>query len=290
VQAVLVASDQLAVVRLAWDAATRSYQLAAKPERLPVESATTTEGIETATIARDGRDRLWIAYNWRRSMWVRATTASGLWTQPIRLNRAEASSDDICAIVGMSGGVGVIWSDQAHDAVYLRPHADGTPESSWGAPEVADSGGKTADDHINAAAGEDGSLYIATKNSVDLVGHPQLVLRVRDPRGKWTNLPYAVRSRDEEPTRPIVLLAGDPQRLFLLHTVALRGRTRAASQIVCQAAAQTSLTPRGDTRVLIEAERPVNNVTRAKGRAPQGQPAVVLASDDQGNVYEARIT
>lgn len=293
VAAVLVAPDQLAVIQLAWDRAAGSYRVEARPERFSLGTgADGKDAIETATIARHGRDRLWIAYNWRRSMWVRASGASGsiAWTPPVRLNRAEASSDDICAIVGMSGAVGVLWSDQEHDAVYFRLHSDGAPEDSWGAPEVADSGGKTADDHINAAVGRDGTLYVATKNSIDQVGRPQLVLRVRDLRGRWTNIPYAERAQDAEPTRPVVLLSGDPDRVFLLHTLGWKGRKKPASQIVCQTTAPANLNLGGKARVLIEAERPVNNVTRAKSRSPRGQDALVLASDDQGQIYESRVS
>ena len=286
VDAVLVAPDQLAVAGLQWQPASGTYRLMAQPQRFPASAG----DIETATIARDGRGRQWIAYNLRRSMWVRASTASGAWTSPIRIDSAEASPDDICAIIRMPGAVGVIWSDQAHDAVYFRLHPDAAPESAWHPAETADSGGKTADDHINAVAAADGTLYIATKNSVDLVGRPQLILRIRDPRGKWTNLPYATRLQTRNPLGR--LFFSPAGRIGCIYSIrlGLKGRKTPASQIMCQVTNPASINVAVPARVLIDAAYAVNNATRSKEHAPHGHPAMVLASDNQGNVYEGRLS
>ena len=286
---VLVEPRRLAVVRLKWDSGRRSYRLAAEPARFAMPEG--GEPVETATIARDGSQRWWIAYNFRRKMLARTSrsAAGDDWTEPIAVGEQLASEDDICAIAAMPGGVGVVWSDQDHEAVYFRRHSDGAAPESWEVIEIAEQGGKTADDHISLAVARDGTLYAATKNSVDRVDHPQHVLRVRDPRGKWSNHPYAPLTREHQPTRPIVQLVEEPARLYLLHTVGLRGREPTHSSIVVQTADPKRPDPTGTARTLIDGATAVNNVTGSKAPLPRQGPWIVLASDAAGNVYEARL-
>jgi len=265
--AVLVEPDRLAVIRLSWRDST--FQPAAPPVQI-----TADKGIETATIAH-AANQLWIAYNARRHMWVRTADQP---EKPIQISTTPAKDDDICQIVAFSGSVGVLWSDQAADAVFLRRFAN----NAWLPAETAARGGLTADDHISTAVARDGTLYVATKNSVDAEGQPQQVLRIRSPRGEWRNLPYAPLTPIEQPTRPIALLSGDQRTLHLLHTVAYRGVKPARSAIVHLAtpAATPSLTTR--PRVLIAGPSVINNVTGAKQTT-----GLVLASDNDGNVFEA---
>lgn len=291
--AVLVDPQRLSVIRLEWEAQSRRYRLAGQPVRLnPPESTGEQDAIETATIARDTQGRWWVAYNRQRMIWLRTAPSAGdHWTQPIPVCEKPVSADDICAIVAVQNRVGVFWSDQNHDAVYFRTHKDQSPPSTWETVEVADQGNKTADDHINIATASDGTLYVATKNSVDRVGQPQHVLRVRDASGKWKNYPYATLTSQQGPTRPIVQLGGNPAKLFLLHTIAVVGRRPAESLIACQTTDPGRIQIAAAAQPLIEAETAtaVNNVTGSKARLPQGAPWIVLASDPAGNVYEARL-
>ncbi|MBL8242274.1 MAG: hypothetical protein JNM66_32910 [Bryobacterales bacterium] len=269
--AVLVEAGRLAVARLRWDEARRRYEPGAEP--VVIEEH---KGIETATIAEAG-GRLWIAYNSGRHMWVRS---SGAWGRATRVTLREAKDDDICQIVVFAGGVGVIWSDQAEDAVFLRRHA----EDGWKEPEAAERGGNTADDHISTAVARDGTLYVATKNSVDTLDRPQLVLRVRSPRGEWRNMPYARLTATEGPTRPIAMLSADERTLHLLHTVARRGVKPAASAIVLLSTAAAAPDVGGTPRVLIDGGGQINNVT-----GPKRGGGLVLASDENGGIYEALV-
>lgn len=290
--AVLVAPDRLAVVSLRWDEPARRYELAAAPVSLempPVQPP--DEGIETATIARDGRGRWWVAYNWQRRMFVRHSIgeAIGAWSKPLAVSESKADADDICAIVALPGSVAVAWSDQAHDAIYFRQHDDGESPEAWKPIETAASGGRTADDHINMAVADDGKLFIATKNSVDALGQPQLVLRIRDPKGKWINLPYAPRTRAGEPSRPIVLLSG-ANRLLLIHSLYHKdGLDPRRDVIVWQSTARNSINLAPRAAVLLDSDGLLNNVTGAKAAPPAGQPWIVLASDAEGRVFEARV-
>lgn len=263
--AVLVAERRLAFACLAWTGA--GYELAASPIGIPVEGK-----LETATLARDSRGEWWMAYGLGREMWVRRSGDG--WKQPERVSATPAADDDICAIVAVGGGVGVIWSDQAADTVWFRWRQDGAKR--WGRMETIEQGGKNADDHIRASVSADGRLLVAMKNSVDQLWAPQLVLRERTREGKWISRPYAPRTEAGEPSRPAVLLGGEPERMFLLHS----RYTKGGSEIVRWAY--------GGEEVLIPGKR-VKDVTGPKARFPTGQPWIVLASDREGNVYEARL-
>ncbi|MCC6262301.1 MAG: hypothetical protein IT169_01895 [Bryobacterales bacterium] len=290
--AVLVAPDRLAVVQLRWNGPAQRYALATPPSTLrvpPVQPP--AEGIETATIARDGRSRWWIAYNWQREMFVRHSIGASTreWSNPIAVSTAKADADDICTIVALPGSVAVVWSDQDHDAVYFREHDDGASPEAWKPIETAASGGRTADDHLHTAVAEDGTLYIATKNSVDAMDQPQLVLRIRDPKGKWRNLPYAPRTKAGEPSRPIVLL-GRSSRLLLIHSLYHKdGLEPRRDVIVWQTTARqpVDLTPKA--AILLDSDGLLNNVTGSKAAPPEGQPQLVLASDPEGRVFEAQL-
>lgn len=247
---------------------------------------------ETATIARDRGGRWCVAYNANRHMWARISTdaAGRQWSAPVSVSATPASADDICAVTALPGGVGVLWSDQSADAVFFRVHRQGAAPAQWDPPEAAERGNKTADDHINIAVDKDGRLYVAMKNSVDTVGQPQHVLRVRSPRGEWSSRPYAPLTSERQPTRPIAQLSPDGGRLFLLHTIAIRGRRPAESFIECQEVAPPVSRLDGSARIVIQAAGvTINNVTGAKARLPLGAPWIVLASDGKGDVYEGRL-
>ncbi|MBI4893393.1 MAG: hypothetical protein HY821_22420 [Acidobacteria bacterium] len=282
VRAVLVEPSRLAVATLRWDARTARYRAAGAAAEFDPGGET-----ETATIARDGAGRDWFAYNSGGRMWVRASGRS--WTAPIEVSRVAASGDDICAVVALPGEIAVIWSDQEHDAVYFRRHSDRARPEEWAEIEVIEEGNKTADDHIHIAARGDGALFVATKNSVDRVGAPQQVLRVRSAKGRWTNHGYALLTESEQPTRPIAQLTEDGARLFLLHTIGLKGQRPARSVIVCRSTSPAELSFEGGWQRLIDGGAAVNNVTGSKARLPRGRPWIVRASDAEGRVYEGRL-
>ena len=234
----------MAVACLEWEGA--GYRLRGKP----VEIGMTGDGkLETATITRDAKGEWWMAYGWGREMFVRR------------------SGDGWAAAVKVSETL------TAADVVWFRWRG-----KEWGKVEAIERGGKTADDHIRAAVGADGRLHVVMKNSRDAVGEPQLVMRVRDRAGRWTSRHFAPRTTEYEPSRPMVLLGGKPERAFVIYSRYTRtGPTPRASQIV------------SGEGVLLEAGRPLNDVTGTKALLPPGEPWIVLASDKDGNVYEGRL-
>jgi len=285
VTAVTVADRLLAIVRLrrepgagmAWDA-----------EVLGRLGVPVSDGIETATIARD-----------RTGMWCVAAPVSGrifvwmsqdgrTWTQPLQL-AAGVHVDDICLVTKLDGGVAVIWSDQKRDAVKFRMRRAGAEAHTWEPAVTIAQGGGTADDHLDAAVEADGTLWLATKNSVDGLGEPQLVLRVRRPDGGWHNHAYAPLSASEAPSRPCVIATATSGDVRLGHVVYSGPESRRdhvvfgrvdLGQVAVLVEARTVIAP-GD-----QAAR-VNDISGPKAAFPPTGPWIVLASDAQGRVYEA---
>lgn len=292
VRAVVVDRQSIAVVTLNFVEESRGYAVVGKPVRFSMPEVRGSEArpIETATIARDENHRWWIAYPWQNRMWVRSApdVERAAWTEPFPISSA-ATEDDLCAITTMHGGVGVVWSDQAADAVYFRFHRHDLEPDQWEPIETVAQGQCTADDHINTAVGKDGTLYVATKNSVDRIGEPQLALHVRDSNGRWANFPYAPRTERWEPTRPVVLIDAENSRLFLAHSLYSSSRDKASirpSQIAIQSVAVGNLDLDSAGQKFVSASASLNNITGCKSKLPKNLGWIVLASDSQGGVYE----
>lgn len=279
VRAVLVGPDELAVAALKWQSGRYV------PDGPPVRWKHDGPATETATIARGHDGIWWVGYDLGKKMLLRRSIQrDGLaWRAPVVMNERDTADDDICAVAALPGGVGLIWSDQAHDGVYFRRPGE--------AIEVVAEGGLTADDHINAAVGEDGTLYVAMKNSVDTVGQPQLVLRVRSRGGKWSSIQYAPKTATELPSRPIAVAGGRPERLFLLHTVYEPGPAAERRDWIAAIVSLTNnLRIDGPASQVERSERTrLNDVTGPKHRWPEKAPWIVLSSDAAGGIYETRL-
>jgi len=289
VSAVLAGLNQLAVVTLQYNLQEESYQLVMPPSVWnfpPVEKV--LRATESATIARDSQGKLWIAWDREGQMWVRASLDSRAtqWTEPMPMG-APAADDDLCTVVALPGKIGVLWSDQKTETVWFCAHRDSDPPETWQAIEVVEQGGRTADDHLNAKVSSDGTLYVATKNSVDTVHQPQQVLRIRRPDGKWENHPYAMLAPSLGPSRPIVLLGGTPEELFLIHTVYVARKLHQSSFLVWGKSETAHPDISEDFETLLSTQNDINNVTGCKQILPPDAPWIVLASDSAGNVYEA---
>lgn len=250
-------------------------------------------GIETATIAKDGYGNWWVAATAGLNVcvWFSADDGNN-WTTPINL--AEGiDEDDICTITPLKEGVGVIWSDQIRDAVLMRIHKNGKPSKTWEKEEIVDSGNKTADDHLNTVLTSDGTVWLATKNSVDEAGKPQFVLRIRTVDGKWINKPYLVlETRMKRPSRPIVVATKDNSYVFAGHGNNDRSVPYPHNSNITFALVDTTLSSVLHNPEIVIApdsiyKNVVHNVTGPKFPFPPNAPWIVLAGDAGGKVYEA---
>ncbi|HPN35686.1 MAG TPA: hypothetical protein PK843_14315 [bacterium] len=253
------------------------------------------ETIETATIIRDGKGRWWVAAVAGTTVYVWSSPANGRrWTCTALAQGVHR--DDICVVTPLADGeIGVLWSDQVRDAVLLRVHRDKNPSEQWDAEQVIDQGHRTADDHLNTALSPDGTLWLATKNSVDQVGKPQFVLRVRSRTGRWTNIPYVIKGERQWQSRPIVMATQDPGVVFSAY-----GGSELAPPllrhpvIVCSLIDTTRAAILKEPHVVISPDsacsQSVQNVTGPRHAFPAKAPWIILASDSEGRVYEADVS
>jgi hypothetical protein len=248
---------------------------------------------ETATIARDGNGINWVAAVSSANVYVWNSDSDGIFRNPPIILAKGIDEDDICVVTSIPGGVAVIWSDQIRDAVMIREHKDKNPVDIWEEETVIDQGNKTADDHLNVALALDGTLWLVSKNSVDEAGKPQFVLRIRHKEGKWVNLPYLnLESRMKRPSRPIVIVIEDNSKVFVGHGDNDRSIPYPHDAIIAFAIVDTSFSEViKDLQPVIKPcasrESFIQNVTGPKDAFPLEGPWIILASDSNGNVYEA---
>jgi hypothetical protein len=282
VTAVAVSDRQMAVLRLTRMAATWQPEVLA---RLP---APASDVIETATIARDADARWWISATVQGRLYVWHSDDARAWSPPLSL-APGLDVDDICVVSRIDGGIAVIWSDQKSDGVFARIHRDGDPAQTWQRVEVVVRGGRNADDHLNAALQADGTLWIASKNSIDAAGAPQLMLYRRSAAGQWETMEYAPLAPDRHPTRPLVIAAPDGDTLLLGQVVSTRP-DRHRSHVAFARVTRDAPMP-GETTPMIAPDpglaAEINDAIGPKSAFPEQGPWIVLASDGDGRVYEA---
>ena len=275
-----------------------------RAERLALWTLPTNDVIETVTLARDGTGRWWLTapiaqkppanqplpkHGADRDIVVWTSADARSWERLAPLAQG-VSGDDICTVTPAPDGIGVAWSDQNRDHVAFARHRNAAAPSIWEPTEIVAVGGKTADDHLHATPTPDGSIWLATKNSLDARGQPQLVLRVRPSSGLWQNLPYAARLSGVEPSRPVVMATSRPGLLLLGHTI--YDRTDPFHGRI-----EFGVVERNDERVIPHAavviapdpalRARINDPTTAKSPFPADAPWIILASDAEGRVYEA---
>ncbi|MCK6211737.1 hypothetical protein KZX45_14395 [Georgenia sp. EYE_87] len=218
---VLLYDGSTELVSLQYDSGPRSY----RPwgSRSGATSVDLGSGGETATIDIDATGRMWLAYDTENSVEVQYSSFPySSFSGPVTLETG-IDKDDIAVVAAMSGGVGVMWSDQRRDRFGFRFHPNSSAPGSWGAVELpgaayaASNGSGFADDHINVATASDGTLYAVVKTSFNDSSHPDLGLLVRRPSGRWDPF-YEVSGSG---TRGIVQLNEAERTLHVVYTSAI---------------------------------------------------------------------
>lgn len=247
-----------------------------------------SDTIETATLGRDGQGHWWIVAPVAGRVFAWHSADGRAWSGAMSL-AGGLHVDDIALVTPSPGGVAAIWSDQKGATVKSRLHRDGAPPGQWEKPVTIAEGNDTADDHLDAAYEADGTLWLATKNSVDRAGAPQLVLRVGRPGGGWSNHDYAPLTDTDGPTRPAVIATPTPGEVLLGHVV-YDGRRPRRDHVVFGRVDLRRPEILVGARTVIAPEDPkarVNDITGPKAAFPVQGPWIVLASDAEGRVYEA---
>ncbi len=248
--------------------------------------------METATIAQDKAGHWWVAavaggkvYAWSASPKAKKWSRSHLLAE-------DLTKDDICVITELPEGVGVIWSDQNTEAVKMRVHLTGQAPAEWEQEVVIETGNATADDHLNTALAPDGTLWVATKNSLDAVGRPQLIMRVRSPEGDWRNYPYAPLAPPDLPSRPIVIATDNPGIVLTGHTIYNKEQPNLGRIVFGQLDTTWTEILKNESVVIApdaaewDKNNRVNDVTGPKRPYAVSAPWIILASDREGRVYE----
>ncbi len=215
---ILLHSSSPELVSIEYDSVNDTYE---PWSQRATPTAVSLSGSETATIAIDSADRMWLATENGANLNVHYSDAPyTAFSGPVTLAN-NIDGDDIGVVTALTNNrIGVLWSNQTTRRFGFKVHIDGQDPGTWSVDEVPASqsalnvGLGMADDHLNVVVGSDGTLYAAVKTSYDTVGYPKVALLVRRPNGTWDPL-YEV---DQAGTRGIVLLNEQDQTVRVVYT------------------------------------------------------------------------
>jgi hypothetical protein len=239
--------------------------------------------LETATITQDSKNQYWVCADMNEKIMVWHSSNGSDWSDPITL-ADDISEDDISLVVRLKGQISAIWSNQNTQSITERIHLDGDVPDHWSEPIVVQEGDHNADDHLNATVFQNGALALVTKNSVDKINQPQFVLRIRDTKGTWTNIPYENLTAQKSPSRPIINHV-ESGKIIEVHSV----RDRAIKRYYISV---NELVEKDDGWEFTEIIRLKTKINRKNGDATSSkasflpnEPKFIFFSDDLGNVY-----
>lgn len=279
-QIVLVGECALNVVQITYSRHSKQYEHQWKAN-LPIPQD--CHSIETATITKDSKNHYWVCADMNEKIMVWHSSNGQDWSDPFTL-ADNINKDDISLIAQLKNQVSVIWSNQNTQSIIERIHYDGDAPNNWSAPIIVQEGDNNADDHLNATVFRNGEMALVTKNSVDKINQPQFVLRVRDRKGKWTNIPYENLKPGFSPSRPIINHI-ESGKIFEVHSVKNRENNRyyiSVNEIVKQKDGW-------EFRELIQLKTKINgkngDATSSKASFLPNEAKLIFFSDDLGNVY-----
>ena len=181
-------------------------------------------------------------------------------------------------------GQNLIWSNQNTQSINERIHYNGDAPNDWSDVVIVQEGDNNADDHLNATVFKNGRMAMATKNSVDNINEAQFVLRIRDKKGKWANIPYETLSAGKSPSRPIINHV-ESGKIFEVHTVKDRENNRYYISVNEIAENKDGW----EFRELIQLKTKINgkngDATSSKSSFLPDEAKLIFFSDDLGNIY-----
>jgi hypothetical protein len=280
VHIVLVGACVLKVVHISYNLQSKQYEhqwTAALP--VPPECHDT----ETATITRDSKNQYWVCADMNEKIMVWHSFNGRDWSNPITLEDG-INEDDISLVVRLEGQISVIWSNQNTQTIMERIHYDGDAPDQWSEPVIIQKGDNNADDHLNATVFENGVLALVTKNSVDNINQPQFVLRIKDTKGTWTNIPYENLTAQKSPSRPIINHV-ESGKIIEAHSVRDRENNRYYISIneIVEKEDGWKFTELIRLKTKIKGKN--GDATSSKAGFLPNEPKFIFFSDDMGNVY-----
>ncbi len=210
-------NGDLRVYKFSYNSASKTYALVSGFPKT-VAGGVAGNGTFAATIAKAPNGQLWVAYTQGTAVMVThsSTSAGTIWATPFAIpgqGNPVVTNNDQAAIVNLSNGIGVLWSNQTlgDEAFYFAGHKDGDPDGTWGARETAYGGTGTlgADGHISLKADGTGRIVAAVKTNVVSSAAALIVVLARTGAadaapGTWTN--HTVSSHATGGTRPVLVL------------------------------------------------------------------------------------
>lgn len=277
---VLVGECAMKVVQITYSQDSKQYEHRWMSS-LPIPQD--CHAIETATITQDSKNQFWVCADMNEKIMVWHSSNGRDWSDPFTL-ADDINKDDIALIVRLKDQVSAIWSNQNTQSINERIHYDGHAPNDWSEVVIVQEGDNNADDHLNATVFKNGEMAMATKNSVDKINQPQFVLRVRDKKGNWTNIPYENLTAQKSPSRPIINHV-ESGKIFEVHAVNNRENNRyyiSVNEIV-------EKKDGWEFRELIQLKTKINgkngDVTSSKASFLPDEAKLIFFSDDLGNVY-----
>jgi len=172
------------LVTVLYDSGTKTYSLSST-----VNIDLGSSFVETATIDIDSDGRIWLAYEASNNVNVQwSSFPFSIWSGSIAL-ASGVNSDDIAAVTAFGGNkIGVMWSNQSTKRYGFRyrddsPSVPSAIDFDFFSDEVPASqsaddniGLGMADDHINFAVANDGTIYVAVKTAYDTDNEPLVAL------------------------------------------------------------------------------------------------------------------
>jgi hypothetical protein len=244
---------------------------------------------ETLVIDRAGDGTLWATWTQAQAVYVAHSDTSGQsWTsgQLGLAGSTSLNSDDISSLISFGGNkIGLMWSNQATSVMSFAVHTDG---GSWATPEVAASGNKIADDHINLKTDPaTGIVYAAVKTSLNDFSSPKpsdplLRLMVRSAGGSWSA--YTLATVADGSTRPIIEL--DPANAKIYAFMTAPDTSGPIYEKVSNLGSISFPTGKG-TVFMQDSGNHLNNATSTKQNVSSAPGGLLLveASDDSTHVY-----
>lgn len=243
-------------------------------------------GTESATIDKDTTGRLWVTFTRGSTVFVSHTETSQTgWTTPFQITGADnaVSSDDISAVIAFQGKIGVMWSDQASNALRFAYHVDGASDSSWTVQTVL-SGTGIADDHINikSLAGDSaGRVYAAVKTSKTVSTDPIIYVVTRSSGGSWTAAPTATVA--DKLTRPQLALDSTNRVVYIMQSTEGGGTVYYKSAAMSDKPAFSG-SGKGSTFMAWSGYK-INNVSTTKDPVTSSTGLVAIAADEFQHRY-----
>lgn len=286
----LVTGEELLVNKLQYS--NRMYQIVENISIAPVGK------VETATIALDSDNRLWISGDANDQIFVYAidSTLDKSTIQGPYVLASGISSDDISAIIAFGGNkIGVFFSNQNRSMFGFRWHEDGEPLNRWSELEVVDDTKYCADDHINIKTDNSGRIYAAVKTSFDDIKHPPcktlIALYYRTANAKWSDMINVVELSERcNPSRPMLQIDPQNNRLYVFYNNYFDGSIEMAESTIpsdkgtlfTRFTSQTTLLKRSDV-VLVD-------VSGSKGVVDPKMGMLIVAGGRRKAIVESRLT